>query len=123
MFLTLYDETFSGQQLHSLVLEINTELVTVKDLITARVLAEIECFTQKMPAKPFVVPAEADALTETSLRTIDAEKQVYVALDAFEKNGFFVLVDHVQVESLTEQVRVASDTKISFIKLTPLIGG
>ena len=54
---------------------------------------------------------------------IDAEKQTYVALDAFQKNGFFILVDDQQVENLKEEILINDDTKISFVRLTPLVGG
>lgn len=54
---------------------------------------------------------------------IDAEKQVYVALDAFTKNGYFLLIDTIQSESLEQEVFLKSTTSISFIKLTPLVGG
>ena len=56
-------------------------------------------------------------------RAIDAERQVYIALDAFQKNGFFVLVDDLQAESLEQVVRLRSGTEVSFVKLTPLVGG
>ncbi len=39
-------------------------------------------------------------------RTIDGEKQVYTALDAFMKNGYFVLIDNLQAESLEQKVNV-----------------
>jgi len=48
---------------------------------------------------------------------------VYVALDAFQKNGFFILVDNKQLEELNQEIRLTEHSKISFVKLTPLIGG
>jgi hypothetical protein len=38
-------------------------------------------------------------------------------------NGFLVLVDDHQIESLDEQVNLGIDTRVSFVKLVPLIGG
>jgi len=55
--------------------------------------------------------------------TIDAEKQTYVALDAFQKNGFFMLVNDYQVGDLHEEILVDEHTKVSFVRLTPLVGG
>ncbi|MET4108354.1 hypothetical protein [Hymenobacter sp. UYP22] len=54
---------------------------------------------------------------------IDAEQQVYHALEAFQQNGFFVLVNDRQVESLDEEVWLGSGATASFLKLTPLVGG
>ena len=56
-------------------------------------------------------------------RIIDEEKQVYVALEAFLKNAYFVLVDDKQAESLDEEVVLAPYRSVSFVKLTPLVGG
>ena len=54
---------------------------------------------------------------------MDPEKQVYIALTAFQKNGFFLLLDTIQASSLEQEVFLTSDSKISFLKLTPLVGG
>ena len=54
---------------------------------------------------------------------IDAEQQVYRALEAFQKNGFFVLVNDRQVESLDQEVWLGTGATASFLKLTPLVGG
>lgn len=54
---------------------------------------------------------------------IDAKKQVEVAIEAFSRNGFFVLVDDKQFEHLEDEIIVEKTTSISFVKLTPLVGG
>ena len=54
---------------------------------------------------------------------IDPEKQLYVALQGFQKNGFFILVDDEQVETLEQKFLVDESTLVTFIKLTPLVGG
>ena len=56
-------------------------------------------------------------------KKVDAEKQLTIALEAFEGNGFFILVNNKQLESLDDQVTVTADSSISFVKLTPLVGG
>lgn len=56
-------------------------------------------------------------------KLIDAEKQMYIALDAFQKNGFFVLVDDLQADTLEQRVDIRPTNTVSFIKLTPLVGG
>ena len=48
---------------------------------------------------------------------------MYQALHAFENNGFFLLVNDRQVESLDEEIWLGEGATASFLKLTPLVGG
>jgi len=41
----------------------------------------------------------------------------------FERNGFFVLVGDRQVTNLDDPVSLTGNPEISFVKLTPLVGG
>ncbi|MFD6683110.1 hypothetical protein [Micromonospora parva] len=54
---------------------------------------------------------------------VDAEARTQVALDAFRRNGFVVLVDDRQVTALDETVRLHAGSRITFLKLVPLVGG
>lgn len=129
MFLTIKDETFAGKILQEIALEFSSENVSVKEIITQRVLQEVENYNQKLPNhfNGLIEPTDAEkTLNGYKLKPkklIDGEMQVYVALDAFQKNGFFVLVDNLQVENLDQIVQLKQSTAISFIKLTPLVGG
>ena len=49
--------------------------------------------------------------------------QTYVAMEAFKNNGFFILIDDEQVDDLTQKFLVDESTTVSFVKLTPLVGG
>ena len=129
MVITVKDETFNGKVLHEIDLEFKTERVTVKDIISERVAREVERYNNKLPEyfNGLVEPSDAEKTINgyrlKNRKRIDAEKQVYVALDAFQKNGYFVLIDNIQSESLDQEVLLKAGTKISFIKLTPLVGG
>ena len=122
MTIAIKDENFSGSIIHEINLDFQQENVTVRDIITQRVIHEVENYNQKLPAyfNGLVEPSDAE---KTTRKMIDAEKQVYVALDAFTKNGYFLLIDTIQSESLEQEVFLKSTTSISFIKLTPLVGG
>jgi hypothetical protein len=129
MTLTIQDETMAGKLLHRITLEVASETITVQELIRARVFAEVEAYNEKKPGffNGLVQPAEAERVLngyrlQTS-RAIDAEKQYYIALDAFQKNGFFVLVDNYQVSELQEPIIVSADTRVSFVRMMPLVGG
>lgn len=123
------DETFPGKILNEIEIALNKEVVTVKDIIEARVVAEVEAYNNRLPEfyNGLVQPTDAE-VTLNGYKTrnkakIDPEKQVYVALNAFLNNAYFVLVDRIQAESLEQEVVLGPDTSVSFLKLTPLVGG
>lgn len=129
MTLTITDETFTGKVLHKISLNFEKELVTIEQIITQRVTKEVEDYNAKLPEyfNGLIVPTDAEKSLNgykiKDRKAIDAEKQVYIALDAFQKNGFFVLVDNRQAETLKDEVLLNTQTQVSFVKLTPLVGG
>ena len=127
--LTIKDETAGGKVMNEVEVSFANELTTVKEIIRARIYAEVEAYNNKMPEyyKGLIDPTDAE-ITLNGLRVrdrkkIDAEKQYFTALDAFTKNGYLVLIDNIEAESLDQMVVVNDNTSISFVKLTPLVGG
>jgi len=129
MNLVIKDETFSGDILNEIEIAVEKELVTVADIIRARVTAEVDRYNNRADEyfKGLIQPTDTEQTLNgfkmKAKRKIDPEKQVYVALDAFQKNGYFVLIDNLQAESLEQEVLLTVDTTVSFVKLTPLVGG
>ncbi len=127
--LSVKDENFAGKVLNELLVKFKSKTITIRELIEARVRGEVEVYNTQRPAyyNGLVDPTDSEktinGLKLHSRKQIDAEKQVYVALDAFQKNGFFVLVDDAQCTSLDQEIELHDDTHISFVKLTPLVGG
>jgi hypothetical protein len=127
--LTIKDETTGGKTVNEIAVSFASELTTVKEIIKARVSAEVDLYNNKMPEyfKGLVEPGDAEKTLNgykiKDRRKVDVEKQCHVALDAFTKNGFFILIDNIQSESLEQMVVINDRTNISFIKLTPLVGG
>jgi hypothetical protein len=127
--LTIKDETAAGKTTNEISVSFSSELTTVRDIINARVTAEVEHYNSKMPEyfKGLIKPSDAESTLNgfklKAKRVVNAEKQCLTALDAFEKNGFFLLIDNIQSESLDQMVVINNNTNISFIKLTPLVGG
>ena len=123
------DESATGKILNEIMIAVENELTTVKEIIEARVHAEVEAYNQKLPEyfNGLVQPSDTErTLNGYKLRTprkIDPEKQAYVALDAFQKNGYFILIDDQQAETLEQEVLVGTNTSVSFVQLTPLVGG
>ena len=104
--LTIKDETTGGKTVNEIAVSFASELTTVKEIIKARVSAEVDLYNNKMPEyfKGLVEPGDAEKTLNgykiKDRRKVDVEKQCHVALDAFTKNGFFILIDNIQSESL-----------------------
>ena len=129
MQISVADTSFTGKVIQRIDLNFETTQVCVKDIITARVTHEVEAYNRRQDRyfQGLVMPAEAEQILNgyrlKSKQPIDAEKQVYIALQAFQQGAYFVLVDDIQVEHLEETLELTPNTQISFIKLTPLVGG
>ena len=54
---------------------------------------------------------------------IDTKKEVKRALQAFESGAYFVFVDGHQAERLDEVLQLKPNSKINFLRVTPLVGG
>jgi hypothetical protein len=129
MNILIKDEQLNGTITNQFEIEIESLSISAQELIEKRVKHEIEIYNNKLPDyfNGLVKPSDAErTLNGFKLKPkqiIDVEKQVYVALDAFQKNGFFILVDNQQLEELSQIVNLKSQSTISFVKLTPLVGG
>lgn len=126
--ITIQDQSPFGKVQHRLAFVVQDEVLTARDLIRQRVLQEVALYNSKPEQfiQLLVQPAQREKelnLRRGKSRQVDGEKQVRMALQAFEQNGFFILVDDHQVESLDEVIRIAETTSIDFIKLVPLVGG
>lgn len=130
MFIQITDESLTGKSIASTQIQAQNPIETVQDLIEARIYAEVERYNNETNAyfNGLVTPSETEiTLNNTKSKKvrkkIDVEQQVYIALEAFQQNGFFILIDDQQVETLTQKIHVQETSKIAFVKLTPLIGG
>jgi hypothetical protein len=126
------DESPSGQTLHSFTIDCITETLTVRELLRARIWQEVQDHNQSAAAsarefRGLVQPTDTERTLNgfkfSKPRTLDWEEQFRRACEAFERNGFFVLVGDRQAESLDEAFQVKADTEVSFVKLMPLVGG
>ena len=130
MAITISIQDTSGLKVSNRIdVQFYSDVVTVKDIIQARVEQEVADYNSEKPEyfKGLVQPGDAEKTLNgykvKARKAIDAEKQVYIALDAFGKNAYFVLIDNKQVESLDQQVQISENLSIKFVKLTPLVGG
>ena len=129
--LLIRDETTTslGKADHTFVVHVSGESISVRDLIRQRVAQEVEEYNKHQPSvfRMLVQPSD----TEKTLngfkfpkpRLVDPEAQYEKAIEAFEGNGFIVLVDNHQVEALDTQISLRPETSVTFLKLVPLVGG
>lgn len=123
------DETAGGKITNSIPITFDNEITSVREIIRARVTAEVETYNKKMPEyfNGLVQPLDAEKTLNgykmQKRRRVDPEKQVLIALHSFETNVYFILIDTIQAESLDQMVMVNPNTNVSFVKLMPLVGG
>ena len=128
--ITIFDESTAGKATASFILELDTRRLTARDLIRQRVRQEVAKFNAKqLPGifqgliQPTDTETELNGYRLRKFRTLDWERQFEAAIKSFEANGFFMLVDGKQVETLEEELELHSTSKVQFIKLVPLVGG
>jgi hypothetical protein len=123
------DATVPGRETARQLLAGVPSPVTLRELIRLRVREEVARYNAN-PAPRFnglVQPVDAEAtLNGYALarpRRLDWEKQAVTALEAFERNGFFVFVRDRQVDDLDEELTLADTDVVRFVRLVPLVGG
>lgn len=126
---TINDTTGVGKITNTINVSFRQELVTVRDIIAVRVEKEVSEYNNKKPdyflglVQPTHAERTLNGYKVKERKHIDAEKQVYIALDSFMKNAYFILIDNRQAETLDQEVKISTTSNIRFVKLTPLVGG
>lgn len=129
--LTIRDETpfnFGGAD-EAFTLDLLSERITVRDLIRTRVYQEVRDYNlhQSEYFRGLVQPTDAERTLNgfrvRQRRRIDPEKQFERAIESLHRNGFFILVDGLQVDELEEEIEIGSETTVTFFRLVPLVGG
>ena len=98
-------------------------------MITRRVRQEVEAFNADVGSRfeglvqPCDTEVELNGYRLREPRPLDADAQCVEALRAFESNGFFMLANGRQIESLDAEILVTPETRVAFVKLVPLVGG
>lgn len=135
MQLTVRDESTDGRTVGQSVVEFLTEQVTVEELIRSRVYQEVQDYNRRQPerfqglVRPTEAEAELNGFKLKTPRSIDWKTQFDAAKRAFERNQVLILVDDRQMERLDETIDLRpgtaerAATSVTFLKLTPLVGG
>ncbi len=110
--------------------------LTLRDLITRIVLAEVEAFRTRQSEQRFLRVLTRQEIGEGVAKgrvvsgqreippqPVDEQHAVATALQAFEDGLYLVTVDGRQESQLDREVHVRSDSRVTFIRLTMLAGG
>jgi hypothetical protein len=125
----IIDETATGKVIQELNLLINAEMLTAEELISRRVRFEVEKYNNHKEEifNGLIQPTDSERLLNgykmKGKKEIDPDAQVEKALEAFNANGFFIIANNRQLETLEEHILIDDMLKVSFIKLVPLVGG
>lgn len=128
--LTVSDETTGGTRTPACTLEFPSERITARELIRSRVYQEVKDHNVRQKQDVFrglIQPSDAECELNgyrlKRARQIDWRKQFEIALDAFARSGFLLLVDDRQVTALDHELTLTTDSQVSFLRLVPLVGG
>jgi hypothetical protein len=128
------DVLVSDQRLHGARtarsrISLDSGRATVRELIRRRVQQEVERYNQSLPEiyRGLVQPEESEQILNgfrmKARRQLDWEAQFRSACESFQKNGFLVLVDGLQVTGLDDPLELHPGSEVEFLKLVPLVGG
>jgi hypothetical protein len=119
--------SFGGQCVFKLSLK--TDRLTVRELIRTRVEREVAEYNERQSDKLYGLLQTRETEQAYSnarprkFQPLDGQEQFEKAVQAFQRNGFIILVDQQQVESLDAWIEVKPETEVTFLKLAPLVGG
>jgi hypothetical protein len=125
--LSVHDETTAGESRSAGTFQFDTARLTLRELVRLRVEQEVARFNSAdyEMFQGLVQPEESERVLN-GVRTrpvLDAQKQLAKAIAAFKGNGFLVLLDDRQIMDLDEVLHLTAQSKITFLRLVPLVGG
>lgn len=104
------------EQIHELQIQQKLDTQAVQHILNRQYLTNAEIQAQaKHGAVKMPEPLE--------VQTIDISRQIRKATEAFEKGVYVIVIDGEQAEALDQTVMLRPTSKITFLRLTPLVGG
>lgn len=97
-----------------------TDIVSVKELIAARVTSEYEKLRKWGELDPVRFAIYGDL---PPVARIDIETVINGAVTAFDKRQYLLFVDNKQCSHLEEVIHLGHNSKVKFLRITPLKGG
>lgn len=109
-------------------IEVKEERLTVRELIRNVVFQQV--YEQNNASREWnrvIDAAEQEKIlnkkSDKNGPTVDWAPKYEQALSAFENNQVLLLIDEKQVENLDDFINLKPSTKVTFLKMVPLVGG
>jgi hypothetical protein len=108
---------------------------TLRELIASVLQEEVNSYNQKYHQNRLSSVLSFDEIEQgkadgrigfsakSSYPIIDSQKEVEKAVKAFQLGHYYIFVDDVQANDLDDELVLKSNSKVVFIRLTPLRGG
>ncbi len=131
----IHEETAAGGRESEISISLPSENVSVEELIRSRVYQQVKDANVQAAQNEAagdtadkLVPASAKELSLNGGRAnhkapIEWSAQFDRAIAAFEKKQILIFVDERQLTSLDERIEINASSRISFVRLTMLMGG
>ncbi len=112
-------------------MEFNTSFVSARDLISSRVEQEYAARKENrgfgkislVEVSEYEKELNTSLVSQNETENKNIKSFVNFALKAFESNGFFMLINDKQVESLDEVIEVLPGLQVEFFELPAIVGG
>jgi len=125
--LRIVDQTLGIHPPITRELRLVSERITLRELLKRRIDEEVAALNAgRDEIRPLVAPTEQERRLngeKPTRRSVDPERQLAAAVEAFERTRVVIIVDGRQALDLDEPIVVTPDTEVRFLKLVPLVGG
>jgi len=113
----------------------DSEQLPLRDLIARIVREQVAAFQQRQEARRFirvlttteiqqgVAQGKVDMGGQELQQHVEPDSAVAAAWQAFEDGLYLVFADNEQLRSLDSELRLRPDSRLTFVRLTPLAGG
>lgn len=125
--ITICEETVSGKILERHQIDVSEERTCARELIRSHVYQQVQDYNQRQQAGATLDDdrnrVEATLNGPRTSRQADWKHQFERAISAFQSGQILLIVDDRQQHELDEEIWVTAESRISFLRLTPLAGG
>jgi hypothetical protein len=106
------------EQIHDLLIKRQLDAERAQRILNRQYLSEHD-IKQQATGGVIHIPSRG----KTNIPMIDPKAEIEKALEAFERKTYLLVVDGNQPQSLSEVLHFTPASKVTFLRLTPLVGG